>query len=60
MPGYGSGAVVLPWSSLGWQHHAAVQRKLHLTYMFNFPELPLVCEPDPSLGPGSVTATGNR
>jgi hypothetical protein len=41
MPGYGSGAVVLPWSSPRWQHHAAVARKVHLTNLFSFPEPPL-------------------
>jgi hypothetical protein len=40
MPGYGSGAVVLPWSSPRGQHHAAVTRKVHLTNLFSFPEPP--------------------
>ena len=41
MPGYGSGAVVFPWSSPRWQHHAAVARKVHLTNLSSFSEPPL-------------------
>src|SRR6056297_2400505 len=41
MPGCGSGAVVLPWSSPRSQHHAAVARKIHLSWLFRFLEPPL-------------------
>jgi hypothetical protein len=38
MPGCGSGAVVLPWSSPRSQHHAAVAQKIHLSRLFRFPQ----------------------
>jgi hypothetical protein len=41
MPGCGSGAVVLPWSSPRSQHHAAVAQKIHLSRLFRFPQPPL-------------------
>jgi len=42
MPGCGSGAVVLPWSSPRSQHHAAVTRKIHLSRLFRFSQPPLI------------------
>ena len=45
MPGCGSGAVVLPWSSPRLQHHAAVAQKNHLSRLFRFPQPPLIDDP---------------
>jgi hypothetical protein len=40
MPGYGCGAVVLPWSSSRLQHHAAIAQKIDLSRLFSFPQPP--------------------